>query len=51
VKNEDLLHRVKEKKEVFLHTVERMKSNCIGHILLRNCLLKYVIEGKMDGYK
>ena len=24
-----------------------MKANCIGHILHRNCLLQWVIEGKI----
>jgi hypothetical protein len=27
----------------------RSKTNWIGHILRRNCLLKRVIEGKIDG--
>jgi len=26
-----------------------MKANWIGHILHRNCLLKQVIEGKIEG--
>jgi hypothetical protein len=25
------------------------KANWIGHILRRNCLLKHVIEGKLEG--
>jgi hypothetical protein len=25
------------------------KANCTGHILRRNCLLKHVIEGKLEG--
>jgi hypothetical protein len=29
-----------------LHTINRRKANWIHHILLRNCLLKHVIEGK-----
>jgi hypothetical protein len=32
-----------------LHTIIRRKANCSGHILRRNCLLKHVIEGKMEG--
>jgi hypothetical protein len=29
-------------------TVKRMKVNWIDHILLRNCTLQRVIEGKME---
>jgi hypothetical protein len=32
-----------------LHTIKRRKADWIGHILLRNCLLKHVIEGKLEG--
>jgi len=32
-----------------LHTVKRRVVNWIGHIWLRNCLLKHVIEGKIEG--
>jgi hypothetical protein len=32
-----------------VHTVKRRKANWIGHILRRNCLLKQVIEGKLEG--
>jgi len=32
-----------------LHRIKRRKANWIGHILRRNCLLKRVIEGKVDG--
>jgi len=39
---------VKEERNV-LHTVKRRKANWIGHILHRNCLLKRVIEGKVEG--
>jgi hypothetical protein len=31
------------------HTNNTKKANWIGHILRRNCLLKHVIEGKIDG--
>jgi hypothetical protein len=42
-----VLHRVKEERNK-LHKI-KMKSNCTGHILLRNCLLKHVIEEKDRG--
>jgi hypothetical protein len=31
-----------------LNTVKIRKANWIGHILPRNCLLKHVIEGKLE---
>jgi hypothetical protein len=34
---------------VFLHTVNRRKSKWIGPILRRNCLIKHVNEGKIEG--
>jgi hypothetical protein len=46
-KNEDALHRVEER--TLLHPIAIRKANWIGHILRRNCLLKYVIEGKTEG--
>jgi hypothetical protein len=48
VRNEEVLHRVKEERNI-VHTVKRRKANWIGHILRRNCLLKNVIEGKLEG--
>jgi hypothetical protein len=48
VRSEDVLHRVKEDRNI-LHTIKRRKANWIGHILLRNCLLKHVVEGKIEG--
>jgi hypothetical protein len=47
VRNEEVLQRVKEDRNI-LHTVKRRKANWIGHILRRNCLLKHVIEGKLE---
>jgi hypothetical protein len=32
-----------------LQTIKRRKANWIGHILRRNCVLKHVIEGKLEG--
>jgi hypothetical protein len=48
VRNEELLHRVKEERNI-LHTIKRRQANWIAHILHRNCLLKHVIEGKLEG--
>jgi hypothetical protein len=48
VRNEEVLQRVKEERNI-LHTIKRRKANWIGHILRRNCLLKHVIEGKLEG--
>jgi hypothetical protein len=42
--------RVKEERNI-LHTIKRSKANWIGHILDTNCLLKHVIEGKLEGWK
>jgi hypothetical protein len=39
---------VKEGRNI-LHTIRRRKANWIGHILRRNCLIKYIIEGKILG--
>jgi hypothetical protein len=39
VKNEKVLQRVKEERNI-VHTIKRRNANWIGHILLRNCLLK-----------
>jgi hypothetical protein len=47
VRNEEVLHRVKEDKNI-VHTIKRRKANWIGHILRRNCLLKHVIKGKLE---
>ena len=47
VRNE-LLQRVEEDRNI-LHTIKRRKANWIGHMLRRNCLLKHVTEGKIDG--
>jgi hypothetical protein len=48
VRNEEVLHRLKEERNI-VHAIKRRKANWIGHILRRNCLLKHVIEGKLEG--
>jgi len=46
VRNEDVLHRVKEERNV----LQTMKNSLIrGHVLNRNCHQKRVIEGKIEG--
>ena len=47
VKNKGILHTVKDRH--ILHTIKRRNDNRIGDILRRNCLLKHVTEGKIDG--
>ena len=46
--NEAALQGVKEERNI-VQTIHRRKSNWIGHVLHRNCLLKHVIEGKIEG--
>jgi len=48
VRKEEVLLRVKEQRNI-LHEISKRKSNWIGHILLRNCLLQRDIEGKIKG--
>jgi hypothetical protein len=48
VRNKEVLRRVKEERNI-LHTIKRRKTKWIGHILRSNCLLKHVIEGKLEG--
>ena len=48
MRNEEVLLSVKEHRNI-LHQISKRKSNWIGHILRRNCLLQGVIEGKTKG--
>jgi hypothetical protein len=48
VRNEEVLLRVSDQRNI-LHEIRKRKANWIGHILRRNCLLKQVIEGKIQG--
>jgi hypothetical protein len=50
VRNKEVLLRVKEQRNI-LHEISKQKTNWIGHILRRNCLLQRVIEGKIKGGK
>jgi hypothetical protein len=44
----EVLRRVTEERNI-LYTVKRRKANLIGHILCRNCFLKHVTKGKIEG--
>jgi hypothetical protein len=43
-----VLQKVKNERYI-LYIMKRRKANWIGHILRRNCLIKDVIEGKIEG--
>jgi hypothetical protein len=46
VRNEEVLLIVKEQRYI-LHEISKRKANRMGHIVRRNCLLQWVIEGKI----
>jgi hypothetical protein len=48
VRNEEVLQRVEEDRNI-LHTIKTKKANWIDHVLHRNCLLKHIIEGRIEG--
>jgi len=48
VGNEEVLLRVKEQRNI-VHEIRKRKANWIGQIVRRNCLLQWVIEGKIKG--
>jgi hypothetical protein len=48
VRNEEVLLTVHEQRNI-LHEISKRKSNWIGYILRRNCLLQQLIEGKIKG--
>jgi hypothetical protein len=50
VKNEEVLHRAKADENI-THQIKRRKGNLIRHILIRSCLLKHVIEGKIGAMR
>ena len=48
MRTKEVLLRVNEQRNI-LHEIRKRKANWIGHILLRSCFLKQVIEGKLKG--
>jgi hypothetical protein len=49
VRNEEVLQRVKRGDEYPTNHKKRRKTNWIGQVLRRNCLLKHDVEGKIEG--
>ena len=47
-KKEEVLHTVKKDSNI-PHTISTREANWIGHILRRNCLVKRVIAGEIEG--
>jgi len=45
VRNEGVLQTIKDR---YIPQRDKRKANWIGHILHRNCLRKYVLEGKKE---
>jgi hypothetical protein len=48
VRKEEVLLRVKEQRNI-LHEISKRKAKWVVHILRRNCLLQWVIEGTIKG--
>ena len=49
VRKEEIINRVHEEWNTsILHTINRKKAHWSGRMLHRNCLLKHVIEGRME---
>jgi hypothetical protein len=43
-----VVQRVKEERKI-LQKTKGKNANWIGHVLSKNCLLRHVIEGKVEG--
>ena len=48
MRNEEVLLRVKEQKKIYMKYVNRRRTGLVT-FLRRNCLLQWVIEGKIQG--
>jgi len=48
VRSKEVLQTVNEDRNI-LQTIKFRKANWIGHVLGKNCLLKHVIKGKIEG--
>jgi hypothetical protein len=47
VRNTVVVRRIEQERNI-LHTVKGREGQWFGHILHRNCLLKHVIEGRIE---
>jgi hypothetical protein len=48
VKNKEVVQGTKKERNI-LNIVQRNKAKWIGHKMRRNCLLKHIIEGRIQG--
>jgi hypothetical protein len=48
MRNEVVLHRFKKDRNI-LHTLKLRKVDWVGHMSLRNSLLKHIIQEKLEG--
>jgi len=48
VRYEEILRRIKQRR-ISLQTIKSRNDNRVPRILCMNCLLKHVIEGKIEG--
>ena len=48
VRNEEVLHRVKEERNIKYTEKKKRKANWIGHILRSNCILRQIIGQKIE---
>jgi hypothetical protein len=48
MRNEEVLHSVKEERNILQRMVRR-NASWIGHVLRRDCLLKHIAGGKIQG--
>jgi hypothetical protein len=48
VRNAEGLRRMKGERNI-LYVIKRRKASCIGHVLLRNCLLNTVLKERERG--
>jgi hypothetical protein len=49
VRNGRSITKTEKEERNILRTIKRRKGNWIGHILRRNCLLKHVMGGNIEG--
>jgi hypothetical protein len=48
VRDEKILYRINKGRNI-IHTIQTRKADLIGHILRMNCLIKHIVEGKIEG--